>query len=134
MGYTQDDWTCINTIRCLAVSFALFSFFAPLNSVYNHNHVTPRKAPCVITTRDTHTDNSGRCRLQGQFGPSRCPDGHGSSRTRSIQQIYDLQPKESRVVEQRSFCSFVRAPEPFSDPLGHLNSQTSLHDLVFCDS
>ena len=50
---------------------------------------------------------TGRCDVQGQLRPPWCAHGNGPNRSRSVQQIHDLQPKEPGLAKPRPIRSFV---------------------------
>lgn len=50
----------------------------------------------------------GRCDLQGQLWSPGCAHGYGPNRSRSLQQVHEVQPKEPTLGQPRPLRSLVR--------------------------
>lgn len=82
-----------------------------------------------------------RCDLQGQLGSPGCPNGHGPSGPRPLEQDHELQPKEPKVDQPRQIRAFVSIPcflyssfDMYLPMLGRHCGYRSAHQSGACSS
>ena len=84
---------------------AIAAFFSTINLFL----ITNNYLHLAASIADAHL-SQGRCHGCRQLWPPWRPYGHGPGGPCPLQQVHDLQPKEPRLAQPRSFRPLVRLP------------------------